>query len=132
MRRDHHLGRMCRSKIDAKPARNGTEGEHEDSLFNTLCVITSHMRDKYATLDHHVHNQSTGKWLKGKSKSQPFTMLSMSVKEEDYENFGFKLNVTQSQTLTYAMACQSSLAGSKVFQRLGLTSKDLMPSIWQT
>ena len=128
--RDHHFRKMCRSRNDAKTARNGTEGAHENAISNTLCEVTSEMIDKYATLDHHIHNQSTGKWSKRQSKSQPFIRLYMCVRREDYECFGFKLRTPQSQILTYAMTdtgCQSCLAGLKVIQRLRLTAKDLIP-----
>ena len=120
----------CAEAEMAQTARDGTEGEHENATSNTLCGVTSERSDKYATLDHHIYNQSTGKWSKRQSKSQPFITLSMCVRREDYERFGFKLSIPQSQILTYAMAdtgCQSCLAGLKVIQRLGLTAKDLIP-----
>ncbi len=121
--------RCAEAEMTQKTARNGTEGEHENAISNTLCGVTSERSDKYATLDHHIYNQSTGKWSKRQSKSQPFITLSMCVPREDYECYGFKLSTPQSQILTYAMVdtgCQSCLAGLKVIQRLGLTAKDLI------
>ena len=82
------------------------------------------------SLDHHVYNQLSDKWLRHPSKSQPFVRLSMEVQKEDYKHFGFHLSVQPSTISVDVMAdtgCQSCLAGFKLVEKLGLSSKDLIP-----
>ena len=62
--RDHHF-RMCRSRNDAKTARNGTEGEQENAISNTLCGVMSETSDKYATLDHQIITNPPANGQKG-------------------------------------------------------------------
>ena len=82
------------------------------------------------SLDHHVYDQPSDKWLRRPSKSQPFVRLSMAVQKEDYKHFGFHLSVQPITVSVDAMAdtgCQSCLVGFKLVEKLGLSSKDLIP-----
>ena len=72
--RSHHYGKMCRRKNDPKE-----EGEHESSIFDTLCEVTSCGGTGRIALGHHVFDQSTDQWHKRQSKAQPFVRLSMST-----------------------------------------------------
>ena len=123
--RSHHYGKMCRRKNDPKE-----EGEHESSIFDTLCEVTSCGGTGRIALGHHVFDQSTDQWHKRQSKAQPFVRLSMSTHREDYEHFGFEIPTPPTSAFVSAMAdtgCQSCLAGFKVLKKLGLSTKDLIP-----
>ena len=103
--RSHHYGKMCRRKNDPKE-----EGEHESSIFDTLCEVTSHGGTGRIALGHHVFDQSTDQWHKRQSKAQPFVRLSMSTHREDYEHFGFEIRTPPTSAFVSAMAdtgCQS-------------------------
>ena len=128
--RNNHFEKMCRSRDNPKRTKDGKEGEHENAVFDTLCGITSCNSRGCITLDHHIFDQSTSKWRKTQSKSQPFLTLSASVQRADYEHFGFRLCSPPTQVFISAMAdtgCQSCLAGFKVVKKLGLSTKDLIP-----
>ena len=82
------------------------------------------------SLDHHVYDQPSDKWLRCPSKSQPFVRLSMAVQKEDYKHFGFHLFVQPNTVSVDAMAdtgCQSCLVGFKLVEKMGLSSRDLIP-----
>lgn len=120
--RDHHFGKMCRSRNTPRQTTND-EGERESAVFDTLCEITSQGGRDCVTLDHHIFNQSTSEWHKRQSKPQPFIRLSMNIQGEDYEHFGLLLPPRH----LLAPGCQSCLAGFKVVKKLGLSTKDLIP-----
>ena len=125
--RDHHFEQVCRRKTGAKSTRSTGQ---EDAIFDTLCQVTSTDSTKHATLDHHVFDQATKEWLRRRSKPQPYVRLKMSIEKEDYNHFGFSLEVPQKQSFVSAMAdtgCQSCLAGFKIVKKLGLSTKDLIP-----
>lgn len=93
------------------------------------CHVTSTDSTKHAVLDHHVFDQTTKEWLRRRSKPQPYVRLKMSI-EKDYNHFGFSLEVPQKQSFVSTMAdtgCQSCLAGFKIVNKLGLSTKDLIP-----
>ena len=77
--RDHHFGKMCRSRNDPRPTRSTG---HESAVFDTLCEITSASSAKSATLDHHVYNQSTREWSRKQSKPQPYVRLQISIRQQ--------------------------------------------------
>ena len=125
--KDHHFESVCRGKVKSKSSRNS---EQENPIFDTLCELTIQRDVASIPLDHHVYNQLSGKWFRRPSKSQPFTRFSVEIQKEDYEHFGFHLSVPSSTILVDAMAdtgCQSCLAGSKLIEKLRLSSKDLIP-----
>ena len=125
--KDHHFEKMCRSKHGAKPTRST---EHEDTISDTLCQVSSTDSTKRASMDHHVFDKLTKTWLRRCSKSQPYIRLQVSIQREDYNHFGFPLRVPQARSFVSAMAdtgCQSCLAGLKVVKKLGVSVKDLIP-----
>ena len=125
--KDHHLASVCRGKVKNKSNRTS---EQENPIFVTLCELTMQHNMASIPLDHHVYDQLSRKWLRRPSKSQPFTRLSVEIQMEDYEHFGFHLSVSLNTILVDAMAdtgCQSCLAGSKLIEKLRLSSKDLIP-----
>ena len=70
------------------------------------------------------------RWIRQKSKSQPFVKVNVAIHPKDYQDFGFTRMKSTLTTTTYAMAdtgCQSCLAGIKAVRHLGLTEKDLIP-----
>ena len=82
------------------------------------------------SLDHHVYDHSSDEWLRHSSRSQPFVRLPVEVQKEAYKHFGFHLSTPSSTISIDAMAdtgCQSCLAGFKLVEKLGLSSKDLIP-----
>ena len=74
--RDHHFGKVCRSRNKPKQA---PDGEHGNAIFNTLCEITAQNGRGGVTLDHHVFDSATNQWHKRLSRSQPFVQLSMRM-----------------------------------------------------
>ena len=125
--KDHHFEKMCRGKHGTKPAKNA---EHEDTISDTLCQVTSTDNTKRASVDHHVFDKFTKGWLRRRSKSQPYVRLQMNIQREDYDHFGFPLRVPQARSFVSAMAdtgCQSCLAGLKVVKKLGVSVRDLIP-----
>ncbi len=63
-------------------------------------------------------------------RRKPYIRLQMSIKQEDYDHFGFPLQSLQNQAFTSAMAdtgCQSCLAGFRIIKKLGLSTRDLIP-----
>ena len=118
---------MCRSKNGTRTAK---DTGHEDAIFDTLCEITSADNTKSTTLDHHVFDKFTKEWLRRQSKPQPYIRLQMSIRQEDYDHFGFPLRIPQKRSFVSAMAdtgCQSCLAGLKIVKKLGLSTRDLIP-----
>ena len=125
--KDHHFEKMCRGKQGTKPAKST---EHEDTISDSLCGVTSTDSTKGTSLAHHIFNKFTKEWLRRRSKPQPYVRLQMSIQREDYNHFGFPLKVPQAQSFVSAMAdtgCQSCLAGLKVVKKLGLSVGDLIP-----
>ena len=81
------------------------------------------------SLDHHIYDQLSNRWLRCPSKSQPFVRLSMGVQKEDYDHFGFHLSIPPNIIPVDAMAdtrCQSCLVGFKLVTKLGLSSKGII------
>ena len=125
--KDHHFESACRGKVKNKSNKTS---EQENPIFDTLCELTIQRNVASIPLGHHVYDQLSGRWLKRPSKSQPFTRLSIEIRKEDYEHFGFQLSVPSNTIWVDAMAdtgCQSCLAGSKLIEKLKLFSKDLIP-----
>ena len=118
-KKDHHFESVCRGRAKTKSSRIS---EQESAAFDTLCELTIQCNMASISLDHHVYDQPSDKWLRRPSKSQPFVRLSMAVQKEDYKHFGFHLSVQPNTVSVDAMAdtgCQSCL--------VGLSSKDLIP-----
>ena len=116
--KDHHLEKVCRNK-------NRTD--HEDTISDTLCGLTSTDATGNITLDHHIFDPSTDKWYRRPSKPQPYIRLRASIERKDYNHFGYTLRMPPQHTFINAMAdtgCQSCLAGLK---KLGLSTADLLP-----
>ena len=88
--KDHHFESVCRGKVKNKSNKTS---EQENPIFDTLCELTIQRNVASIPLDHHVHDQLSGRWLKRLSKSQPFTRLSIEIQKEDYEHFRFQLSV---------------------------------------
>ena len=125
--KDHHFESVCRGKVKNK---SNNTSQQENPIFDTLCELTIQRNVASIPLDHHVYNQLSGRRLKRPSKSQPFTRLSTEIQKEDYEHFGFQLSVPSNTIWVDAMAdtgYQSCLAGSKLIEKLKLSSKDLIP-----
>ena len=125
--KDHHFESVYRGKVKNKSNKTN---EQENRIFNTLCKLTIQRNVASISLDHHVYDQLSGRWLKRPSKSQPFTRLSIEIQKEHYEHFGFQLSVPSNTIWVDAMVdtgCQSCLAGSKLIEKLKLSSKDLIP-----
>ena len=122
--REHHFGKMCRSRGDNRAVR----GQQESALFDTLSTITS--RQHSNSIDHHTYSQSTLSWKRTQSKSQPFLTISLQTQAEDYIHLGHTLRAPQRRITVQAMAdtgCQSCLAGTTTMKRLGLKTTDLLP-----
>ena len=99
-------------------------------MFDTLSELTVQHNIAYISLDHHVYDHLSGKWLKRPSRSQPFVRLLVEAQKEDYQHFKFNLSAPSSAIPIDAMAdtgCQSCLAGFKLVEKLGMSSKDLIP-----
>ena len=115
-KKDRHFESVCRGRASA--------------VFDTLCELTIQCNMASVSLDHHVYDQPSDKWLRRPSKPQPFVRLSMAVQKEDYKHFGFHLSVQPNTVSVDAMAdtgCQSCLVGFKLVEKFGLSSKDLIP-----
>ncbi|XP_066924333.1 uncharacterized protein [Clytia hemisphaerica] len=133
--RPHHFDHVCRSKDKPKRVEkksdNASIQEESNSVFNTLCAVSSNASTE-SPIAHHCYDPSTNTWKKRSSKSQPFIPLSIQVAEEDYLQLGFKPIAFESKTIQVrAMAdtgCQSCLISFKHIQRLGLNKKDLLPT----
>ena len=122
--RDHHYGKMCRSKGDHRMVK----GQQESALFDNISMVTSTKHP--TTLDHHTYNQSTHSWSRMQSKPQPFLTMSLQTQTEDYQHLGYTLKVPQKKITIQAMAdtgCQSCLAGTSTMKKLGLKTTDLLP-----
>ena len=130
-KKDHHFESVCRGRAKTKSSRIS---EQERAVFDTLCELTIQCNMASVSLDYHVYDQASDKWLRRPSKSQPFVRLSMAVQKEDYKHFGFHLSVQPNTVSVDAMAdtgCQSCLVGFKLIEKLGLSSKDLIPvNMW--
>ena len=124
--KDHHFEEMCRSKQGSNAAKSL---EHEDSVSDTLCHVTTG-NQKGANMDHHVFDKVSKAWLRRRSRSQPYIRLQMNIQREHYVHFGFSLRVPQAQSFVSAIAdtgCQSCLAGLKLVKKLSVSVKDLIP-----
>ena len=111
-KKDHHFESVCRGRAKTKSSRIS---EQESAVFDTLCELTIQCNMASVSLDHHVYDQASDKWLRHPSKSQPFVRLSMAVQKEDYKHFGFHLSVQPNTVSVDAMAdtgCQSCLLKS--------------------
>ncbi len=125
--KDHHFESVCKNKGDTKLAKRV---EHEDATFDVLCQITSANKTGGASMDHHIFDKVTKRWLKRHSKVQPHIMLRANVLQEDYDHFGIPMKATLVQSTLSVIAdtgCQSCLAGLKVINKLGISMKDLIP-----
>ena len=137
----NHYDSMCRNKD--KPRRKpyktpvSTDSmdndECEGAVFDALCTISTFSQQRgHRTihLDHHIYDNMCQRWIRQKSKSQPFVKVNAAIHPKDYQDFGFTRMKSTLTTTTYAMAdtgCQSCLAGIKAVRHLGLTEKDLIP-----
>ena len=125
--KDHHFESVCRGRTKAKSSRTSKQ---ESAVFDTLCELTVQHNMASVSLDHHVYDHSSDEWLRRSSRSQLFVRLSVEVQKEAYKHFGFHLSTPSSTISIDAMAdtgCQSCLAGFKLVEKLGLSSKDLIP-----
>ena len=154
--RQHHFGHMCRSKgklqqpvpggqhkrPSTQPNATATinnenavfDQQMEGAVFDALCILNSTPNNANSkpsvTLDHHLYDQLTDTWTRQSSKPQPFINITASISPSDYSALGFPTTVTPKSTTLSVMAdtgCQSCLAGIKAINRLGVTSKDLIP-----
>ena len=131
----HHFDHMCRSKDKPKRTEKKSENssiqEESNSVFNSLCAVSSNASTE-SPIAHHCYDQPTNTWKKQPSRSQPFIPLSIQVAEEDYLKLGFRSTTFESKPIQVkAMAdtgCQSCLISFKHIQRLGLNRKDLFPT----
>ena len=92
----------------------------------SMCNLTSLDSHVHGTLDHHVYHEPSHKWVRRRSKPQPFIRLTVETNREDYQQLGYG----QKKTTTEAMAdtrCQSCLTGTAILHRLGLPLDDLIP-----
>ena len=72
----------------------------------------------------------TGRMVGVVNRSGRGFRLKISIKKEEYNHFGFYLEIPQKQSFVSATAdtgCQSCLAGIKIVKKLGLSTKDLIP-----
>lgn len=111
-----------------------SHGEAEGAVFITLCTATSLDQDRVSniiSLDHHLYNHLSNRWVRKASKPQPFITLTTTVNPAHYTALGYKPITSQPKTIRLsAMAdtgCQSCLASMKVIHRLGLRDTDLIP-----
>ena len=125
-RKDHHFESVCRGRTKARPDRTS---EQESAVFNTLCELTVQHNMASVSLDHHIYDYLSDKWLRRSSRPQPFVRLLVEVRREDFKHFGFHLSIPSSTISVDAMAdtgCQSCLAGFRLIEQLGLSNKDLI------
>ena len=117
---------MCRSRHGTKPTK---DVEREDTISDSLCQVTATDNTKRASMDHHVFDKLTNAWLRRRSRSQPYIRLQATVQREDYDHFGFLLQVPQARSFVSQAdtGCQSCLAGLKVVKSLGISVRDLIP-----
>jgi hypothetical protein len=135
--KDHHLESMCRSKgktqnVSSQDERLFSAYCSDDSMFQNLCVISATYGNRRISigLDHHLYDNLSDMWVRGRSQPQPYITLSVRVLPEDYDSLGFTLEHNSRVATISAMAdtgCQSCLAGIKVIHRLGLKKSDLIP-----
>ena len=137
----NHYDNMCRNKDKPRRKPNKTplstnsmdNDECEGAVFDALCTISTFGQQRgHRTihLDHHIYDNMCERWIRQKSKSQPFVKVNVAIHPKDYQDFGFTRMKSTLTTTTYAMAdtgCQSCLAGIKAVRHLGLTEKDLIP-----
>ena len=62
----HHFESVCRGKAKTKSSRTS---EREDAIFDTLCKLTTKRNMASISLDHHIYDKLTNKWLRRPSKS---------------------------------------------------------------
>ena len=136
-----HFDDLCLSEDRPRclPAHNtktdqvNTTEDCEGTVFDALCSIQTlgqHKGNSSVVLDHHVYDNLCNWWLLQASRPQPFLSISVSVSQEDYQDFGFKLTRSTKPTTLLAIAdtgCQSCLVGMKAVSRLGLRADDLIP-----
>ena len=124
--KDHHTAKVCRSER--------SENTWADTLSEvSMCNLTSLDFDIHGILDH-VYHEPSHKWVRRRSKPQPFIRLSVETNREDYQQLGYiyiyRLTTGQNKTMTEAMAdtgYQSCLTGTAILHRLGLPLDDLIP-----
>ena len=132
--RDHHYESVCRSRD--RPLRRRPKPVPEDcegAVFDELCMVALTARGrtgKPVFADHHLFDNMSETWRKGKSQPQPFVNLTIQASHRDYKALGFTLRTPSKSINVSAMAdtgCQSCLAGICILYRLGLTESDLIP-----
>ena len=102
-KKDHHFESVRRERARTKSSRISEQD---------LCELTIQCNVASVSLDHHVYDQPSDKWLRHPSKSQPFVRLSMTVQKEDYKHFGFHLSI---QPITCFSQCYGRHRVSELF-----------------
>lgn len=151
----HHFEHLCKKKLkDAKDGVKRTPSLPIDTnnclytLEEPLCAISSkplkslndttnstmdsvHQTTSSITLDHHVYNKRSKKWIKRRSQPQPFLTLDLSIHPEDYPALGLPpmIHTFRSASLRVMAdtGCQSCLISYKLLRQLGVFKQHLMP-----
>ena len=84
-------------------------------------------------MDHHHYDNLTKAWRRAKSKPQPTITLTVKAIEADFTeealgpSYKLSANKTVAVNVLADTGCQSSLAGTNLLQKLGLSTSDLIP-----
>ena len=119
----NHADKVCRSKPHPPQAV-------ENAIFDTICDVTTHRATGRRTLDHHVFNSTTNRWMKRQSLPQPTRRLVVKLLPCEYDNLKITRRPRRAECIMDGMpdtGCQSCLAGTDLLQRLGMSRANLIP-----
>ena len=139
----NHTMELCRLRLQGSKATKNGKSAHIDNasddddainecpIWQELCSVDN----KYSpdvmvhAVDHHMYSHTANRWVKKKSKPQPFIKLTASINQDDYSELGLQLKARPKLIKVMAMAdtgCQSCLAGYGFARRLGLNNNTLL------
>lgn len=124
----HHFSSVCRGGRNPTKSNPTNLELHADNV----CAIDNQPTTSTTAiaLDHHIHDNLTGTWLKRPANPQPIISLTASIDSNDYTDLAINKVVNNSRARITCIAdtgCQSCLSGTHILPLLNRTQKDLIP-----
>ena len=119
----NHSEKVCKSKLTHPQVT-------ENATFDNVCDISTHGAKGHYTLDHHVFDSTTDRWVRRQSLPQPTRRLRARLHPSDYAMLRIPQRPRQAGCSIEGMAdtgCQSCLVGTNILHKLGMSKSNLIP-----
>ena len=119
----NHSEKVCKSKLTHPQVS-------ENATFDNVCDISTHGAKGHYTLDHHVFDSTTDRWVRRQSLPQPTRRLRARLHPSDYAMLRIPQRPRQAECSIEGMAdtgCQSCLVGTNILHKLGMSKSNLIP-----